>query len=485
MTFVETLEPQVLWKHFDQILSIPRASKHEEMIRDYVLDVARRAGAEVEVDGAGNTVVRMPASSGAERAEVTILQSHLDMVQEKNSDVAHDFGRDPITPRREGAYLKASGTTLGADDGIGVSAMLAVLEAKDLLHGPLELLFTVDEETGLTGASALAPDLLHGRRMINLDSEEENAVYIGCAGGAESTLSLSLHEGAPPPQPAALELRLRGLLGGHSGGDIHLGRGNAVKLIARLLHGAALAEPFGLAALEGGNMHNAIPREARAVVVAPAARLTPLRARLEKDFANVRDELLAVDPDVTLTFDSATVDGVWDDATTLTALRLLAALPHGVLSMSHDIPDLVETSANLATVRQRDRTLVVGMSCRSSVASALTATLQRVRAIGSLAGAQVEEGRGYPGWKPDPASPLLAVFTKVHEAVLGQAPAVRAVHAGLECGIIGEKVIGMDMISYGPEIQFPHSPDERVEIGSVSRFYRVLTATLSELAAER
>lgn len=485
MTFVETLEPQVLWRHFDRVLAIPRASKTEAQIRDYVLEIARRFGADHEIDPAGNTVVRVPASPGYEGVAGTVLQAHLDMVQEKNADVAHDFGRDPITPSRDGPYLKASGTTLGADNGIGVAAMLAVLEGGGLTHGPLELLFTVDEETGLTGAAGLAPDLLRGRRMINLDSEEENAVYIGCAGGAESTLSLSLRKGAPPAEPAALEVRLGGLLGGHSGGDIHLGRGNALKLIARLLHGAALDEPFGLATVEGGNMHNAIPREARAVVVAPAGRLALLRARLERDFAAARDELLAVDPDVALDCRDTAVDGVWDDGTTLTVVRLLTALPHGVLAMSHDIPDLVETSANLATVRQRDRTLVVSMSCRSSVASALTAALQRVRAVGSLAGALVEEGRGYPGWKPNPASPLLAVFSRVHRDVLGVVPAVKAVHAGLECGIIGEKVPGMDMISYGPQIEFPHSPDERVEIGSVGRFYRVLTAMLAELATGR
>jgi len=482
MTFVETLEPTALWKHFDRVLQIPRASKGEERIRNYVHEVARHVGADSQTDAAGNTVVRVPARPGAEGAAVTVLQAHLDMVQEKNSDVTHDFRSDPITPRREGPYLKATGTTLGADNGIGVAAMLAILDDTDLSHGPLELLFTVDEETGLTGASALAPDLLQGRRLINLDSEEENAVYIGCAGGAESVLTLPLRSGTPPPDADSVEVRLQGLLGGHSGGDIHLGRGNAIKLLARLLHGAALDEPFALAGFEGGNMHNAIPREARAVVIAPSARMPVLRLRLERDFAAIRKEFLAVDPNIALTIEATSSKGCWDDSATLTALRVLTALPHGPLAMSHDLPDLVETSANLATVRERERTLIISMSCRSSIATALTATLQRVRAVGSLAGALIEEGQGYPGWRPNPESPLLTVFTEVHEQVLGNAPAVKAVHAGLECGIIGEKVPGMDMISYGPQIEFPHSPDERVDISSVGRFYRVLTAVLASLA---
>jgi dipeptidase D len=482
MTFVETLDPPPLWRHFDRVLSIPRPSKDEERIRQYVLQVASSVDAPAEIDAAGNIVVRKPASPGCEGTPATVLQAHLDMVTEKNDDVRHDFARDPINPRREGDYIKASGTTLGADNGIGVAAMLALLEAGDLTHGPLELLFTVDEETGLTGASSLAPELLTGRRLINLDSEEENAVYVGCAGGAESHLELPLRVGPASAGTAALEVSLRGLLGGHSGGDIHLQRGNAVKLLARLLHAVVLEEPFDLASLEGGNLHNAIPREARAVVVLPTEREEPFRSRLEERFRVLRDEFATADPGMRLQIDPAAVTEVWDHATTLSVLRLLTALPHGVLAMSMDLADLVETSANLATVRQQNGSLAVGVSCRSSIASALTAALERVRAIGSLAGARVEEGQGYPGWTPNLESPLLAIFTRVHEAVLGVAPEVKAVHAGLECGIIGEKVPGIDMISYGPQIESPHSPDEQVHIGSVDRFYRVLTAALAELA---
>lgn len=483
MTFVAELEPTPLWRHFDEILTIPRGSKEEERIREYVLSVAKRANLEHVVDGAGNVVVRKPGTKGHEKADVTILQSHLDMVNEKNSDVDHDFSKDPITPKRDGEYLTAAGTTLGSDNGIGVAAMLAVLEADDLVHGPLELLFTVDEETGLTGASQLDGAMLEGRRLLNLDSEEEAQIYVGCAGGADSTLTLPLATTSTPSGTVALSVRLHGLKGGHSGVDIHLQRGNAVQLLARALNSLSFRMSFHLVELSGGNKHNAIPREAFASVVVPKGERDKLVADLDAEVAAIADEYRPAEPDMKLQVADADVPSVmWDDASTERVLHLITALPHGVLAMSYDIPGLVETSTNLATVTEKDGSLVIGCSSRSSVDSALRALRERIRAVATLAGAAVEEGNGYPGWKPDLKSPLLEVLKRVHQTELNVEPEIKAIHAGLECGIIGEKVPGMDMISFGPQIEFPHSPDERVKVSSVGNFYRVLATTLKELA---
>jgi len=482
MTFVAELEPRAVWAHFDRILTIPRASKREDKMRDHVIGLARRRGLEHETDATGNLVVRKPATAGRAGAPITVLQAHLDMVQEKNSDVAHDFARDAIQPRRDGEWLKASGTTLGADNGIGVATMLALLEADDLEHGPLELLFTVDEETGLTGATGLSATLLRGRRLINLDSEEEGVVTIGCAGGATSRLALVLGDEATPAGGAAIEVRLHGLKGGHSGIDIHLQRGNAIALLARALHAATLGTPGRLAGFAGGNAHNAIPREAHATVVAPGGALDGIRTAIEAEIGAVRNEYRTADPGMALEVRSATPPArSWDGPTSSRVLALLCGLPHGVTAMSLEIPGLVETSDNLATVAVDGGRMSVLLSTRSSVASALGALRRKIRAIATLAGATVDELDGYPGWKPDVASPLLAVLSRVYEEKTGRPPRVGAVHAGLECGILGEKYRGMDMISFGPQIEFPHSPDERVRIDSVGRFYDLLGATLARV----
>ena len=483
MSFVAELAPAALWGHFDHILTIPRGSKNEAAARAYVVEIAERHGLSHQVDAAGNVVVRKPARSGHDAVPVTVLQSHLDMVNDKNADVAHDFDRDPIVARRDGDYLTASGTTLGSDNGIGVAAMLAVAADQDLVHGPLELLFTIDEETGLTGAAQLSPQLLSGRRLLNLDSEEEGALYVGCAGGADTDLRVALSWAPCGDGERALDVALTGMRGGHSGVDIHLQRANAVKLLARALYAASLEVPIRLAKFAGGNKHNAIPREARAVVCVPSAQLDRCSAAITETVEDLRVEYGAADPDIALRIgEPRVIDRAWTDGTSATVLALLTALPHGVLSMSYDIRDLVETSTNLATVVEAHGGLAIGLSSRSSVRSALEGLRQRIRAIGTLAGAKVIEGNGYPGWKPNLQSPLLAVVRQMHEQVLGSTPEIKAIHAGLECGIIGEKVPGMDMISFGPQIEFPHSPAERVHIASVDRFYRLLTATLTRLA---
>jgi dipeptidase D len=437
-----------------------------------------------QVDGTGNVVVSKPATEGYEDSPVTILQSHLDMVNEKNSDVDHDFDQDPIQPREDGDYLTASGTTLGSDNGIGVSAMLAIMEADDLVHGPLELLFTIDEETGLTGASNLDPEMLQGRRLINLDSEEEGSLCVGCAGGADSALSLPISKMPAPEGSVALKVELKGLKGGHSGIDIHLQRGNATQLLTRALWAVGQNTAFHLASLEGGNKHNAVPREAAAIVVLADQDRAAFEAGVTGTLEAIQEEFRPAEPGAQFSISQNEVpDEVWDHDSTGKVMALVVALPHGVISMSYDIPGLVETSTNLATVKPQNGTVEIGLSSRSSVASALEALRQRIRSAASLAGASVEEGDGYPGWKPDLQSELLQVVRQVHERELGTDPKIEAIHAGLECGLIGEMIPGMDMISFGPQIEFPHSPDERVHVASVDRFYKLLAATLKDLAS--
>ena len=483
MTFVAALEPTTLWGHFDTILTIPRASGNEAQMRKTVVEIAQRDGLDHDIDAAGNVVVRKPGTPGHENAPTTILQSHLDMVTEKNADHTHDFTADAIVPEQAGPYLTADGTTLGSDNGIGVATMLAVMEATDLNHGPIEFLFTIDEETGLTGASELDASLLQGRQLINLDSEEEGILYVGCAGGGESRLTLGLSTTPAANGSVTLAVALKGLKGGHSGCDIHLQRGNAIKLLGRLLWNAYLETRFLVAAVEGGSAHNAIPREAFATVVVENDSKAAVVAAIEAELEAIREEYGPVDPGMELSVSPADPPkAVWDRSTTETVLGLLSALPHGVAAMSYDIPELVETSINLATVKQHGNQVTVSLSSRSSIDSALESLRRQVRASGMLAGASVTEDTPYPGWKPNLESRLLKVVKAVHTREFGNEPDVKAIHAGLECGIIGKKVPGMDMISFGPIIEFPHSPDERVQIESVGRFYRLLTATLAELA---
>ena len=484
MTFVSDLEPPALWRHFDTILTIPRASKDEGRMRNHIVESADRLGLAHHADAIGNLVVRKPATPGHEGADITILQSHLDMVQEKNADVAFDFATDAIVPQLQGEHLTATGTTLGSDNGIGVAAMLAVMGETTFPHGPLELLFTIDEETGLTGAARLDGGLVQGRQLINLDSEEDGILYVGCAGGGDTQLTVELGAAPAPETGVALAVALRGLKGGHSGVDIHLQRGNAVKLLGRALWAARLlGHRYDLARFEGGSAHNAIPREAFATVVVPADGQSALLAALDQEVAAIRGEYGPADPGMRLTAEAMPRPGtVWDGATTERVLRLVNALPHGVEAMSYDIPDLVETSVNLATVVPANGALRVGLSSRSSIDSALEAMRRRVRAVGVLAGAGVEEDAPYPGWKPDLDSRLLDIAKSVHRRAFDRDPGVKAIHAGLECGILGKKVPGIDMISFGPRIEFPHSPDERVHIASVARFYQLLEATLTALA---
>ncbi len=481
---LEGLEPRSLWEHFLAVSRIPRCSGNEAEVRKYVLETAARNGCDQRTDATGNTVVRKKAALGMEHGPVVVLQAHLDMVCEKNKETAHDFSKDPIRWRREGDWMGAEGTTLGADNGIGAAAMLALIEAKDAAHGPLELLFTVDEETGLTGATTLAPDMLEGRILLNLDSEDEETIYIGCAGGRDTLLTLPLNTEPAPDGCAAASIRVGGLLGGHSGLEIDRGRGNAIKLLARFLAKKAPLLQLRLAGMEGGSKRNAIPRECEARVCLPRDHLGALRQAVREFDAIVKEEFRGQDPGAWV---RVADEGIPLPGEVIRAdlqarlLDLLICLPHGVLSMSPDIPGLVQTSTNLAVVRIEGGGLVISTSQRSSVAAELDGASETVAAAGRLAGARIHHGEGYPGWRPDPASPILGLAKAVYPSLFGREPKVTAIHAGLECGIIGARFPGMDMISFGPTIRGAHSPDEQVYIPSVKRFWALLIAILGRL----
>ena len=483
MTFVSELPPPELWRHFDQLLTIPRGSKQEEKARDYVIGVAATAGLEVIEDAGGNVLVRKRPAPGREGAPSVALQAHLDMVQEKNAHTPHDFQTDPIRPKRDDLWLSADETTLGADNGIGVAAMLAIMEKQDAAYGPVEFLFTVDEETGLTGAKELSTDLLESRMLINLDSEEQGVITIGCAGGGDTRLYMPLVRGGVEGG-TCLTVAVSGLRGGHSGVDIHLQRGNAICLLARVLRAAADRSDLRLVGFSGGNARNAIPREAAATAWIPGGRAAEIcQDAIEAEFAAAAAEIGTPDGGARMTIGpSAVPSSAWDEATTEKVLDLLVGLPHGVMRMSDDLPGLVETSTNLAVVNERDEgSLFVMLNSRSSVATALEALRRRIQAVAELAGVEVEQKDGYPSWQPNVNSALLAVMRDTYAELIGTPPAVGAMHAGLECGIIGEKYPGMDMVSFGPQIEFPHSPDERVRIDTVAPFFRVLCSTLERL----
>lgn len=482
MSMLSDIEPAVLWNYFDQLRKIPRGSGEEKAVSDYIVSVAKKLNLDYEQDRTLNVVVRKPARPGHEKAPAVVLQSHLDMVCEKNSDVEFDFKTDEIQVQRDGEWLTADGTTLGADNGIGVAAALAVLEG-DMIHGPIEALFTVDEERGLNGAMSIAPDLLKGRILINLDSEDIGVFSIGCAGGADSHLTMPIRRETASGD-TLVRLFISGLRGGHSGVDIHEGRGNALKILNRLLYQAGKTIPIELVSLMGGDKHNAIPREAEAQVVIRSADLSRMRDWFDKAMADIRVEFSPVEKNITFTLaklEQATPDVLVPEAQK-TLLALTFALPHGPMAMSRTIKDLVETSNNVASIKFSGDQVNIHCSSRSSNDAALQATLDKLCAIAELSGASIEQPEGYPGWMPNLDSKILKIALDTYKEVADEQARYEAIHAGLECGLIGVKYPGMDMISIGPTIKHPHSPDERVDIKSVELFYRHLLRMLQVLA---
>jgi len=481
---IQDHEPKLLWKHFDEIRKIPRCSGKEERAREYVMGFARDKKWEARADETGNVVIDVPATPGNEKAPIVVLQGHLDMVCEKNSGVQHDFDKDPIDLVIDGEWLNANGTTLGADNGVGVAACLAVAEAEGVPHGPLELLLTVDEEVGLTGAGKLEPGFLKGSILLNLDSEELDNVFIGCAGGGDSTISFPIKRTAVTSGNDALTVQVAGLRGGHSGLDILEQRGNAVKVLGRTLWEARNTFSLELGSFDGGNKRNAIPREAHAVVSVPSGEVSAFKKFVDDLAVTIARELGGTEKGmkITVTPASDAPSDVIEPDFADRLINMIVAIPHGVHTMSYDIPDLVETSNNLASVVTGEREVSLCTSSRSSINTALQTVRDRIHGVAALAGAAVTEDEAYPGWKPNLNSRLLMVTSDVHEKLFGRKPGAKAIHAGLECGIIGEKFPGMDMISFGPHIEHPHSPEERINIPSVEKFYALLTGVLGALA---
>ena len=471
-SILANLEPKSLFKFFEEILSIPRPSKHEEKMTEYLINWAKERNLEYVSDEIGNVIIRKGATKGKENSPWVCLQSHIDMVCEKNSDKVFDFEKDAIVPKIEGEWLKADGTTLGADDGIGVATALAILDANDIEHGPIECLFTVDEETGLSGAEALSADVLKSRILLNLDSEDEGEIFIGCAGGIDTVAKLPYDKEETPDAPA-FKIMVKGLKGGHSGDDINKGLACANKLLNRILWSLDKEMDLRLSCFEGGNLRNAIAREANATFVVAQADVELMKEIVEKFAVDLKYEFRTTEPDMEITLSEAEKPAfVVDMLSQDNLLNVLYACPHGVLAMSREIPGFVETSTNLASVKMKEDHFFITTSQRSSVESAKYAAAYRVESCFLLAGADVEHGDGYPGWAPNPESKILKIAVDAYKKLFNKEPIVRAIHAGLECGLIGEKYPGMDMISYGPTLRGVHSPDERLEIKTVELYWK-------------
>ena len=478
------LKPEGIWKHFEEICEIPHPSKHEQKMIEYVVNFAKSHNLEYEVDEVGNVVIRKPATPGFENKQGVILQGHLDMVPQANSDIKHDFEKDPIKPRIEGDWVKATGTTLGADNGIGVATSLAILESNNIQHGPIEAIFTVDEETGMTGAFGLKPGLLKGDILMNLDSEDEGELFIGCAGGTNANITFKFNKKPAPKKHNTYKIIVKGLKGGHSGCDIHLGRGNSNKLLFRFLKLAEQKYGIRLAKVEGGNLRNAIPREAYAVVMVPKDCVKDFEAGIKEYEVVIKKEFATVEPELAVLAEKAKAPkNVFDKSTQKNLINAVFVCPNNVVRMSNDMPGLVETSTNLAIVKSDDKTKTVEVKCllRSSVDSAKEALENKMSALFELAGAECTFDGQYPGWKPNPNSPILTVMVDLYEKLFGKKPEIKAIHAGLECGLIGGVFPNLDMISFGPTIRFPHSPDEQCSIETVQKFWDYLLETLKNV----
>ncbi|MEA3462774.1 MAG: aminoacyl-histidine dipeptidase [Bacteroidota bacterium] len=480
MQKIAELKPAEVWAYFNEILAIPRVSKKEDQIIAYLIGFAKKHNLTYKQDQVGNLIISKPATKGMENRKGIILQSHADMVGEKNAEVKHDFERDPIQPYLEDGWVKARGTTLGADDGIGIAASMAILALDSIAHGPLECLFTIDEESGMTGALGLQPGFLKGTILLNLDSEDEGEIFIGCAGGTDTIATFKYKAVRAKRNWVALRIKVNGLQGGHSGDEIHRGFGNSIKILNRFLWNADQRFKIRLAFIHGGKARNAIPREAEALIMAPAASIELIRVYFESFFQIMKGELELIEPDFTMNMKQ-------EEAPEFAMRRkfqrklfnALYACPHGVIAMSQAIPGLVETSTNLASIRHAEvDSLEIVTSQRSSGESAKQDIADRMGSLFRLMGATIRHSGGYPGWKPDTSSEVLKISEQVYRDLFKQDPDIKAIHAGLECGLFLQKYPNLDMISFGPTIKGAHTPEERIRIDTVDKFWLFLLEML-------
>jgi dipeptidase D len=482
MNLFKSLEPSLVWRYFAEICAIPRPSKKEDKIIEYLIHFANENGLFYKRDEAGNILIKKDATKGYGKLKTVVLQSHMDMVCEKHSTVKHNFERDPIIPMIENGWVKASGTTLGADDGIGMAAQLAILASEDINHGPIECLFTVDEETGLTGAFHLQENFFEGNILLNLDSEDEGELFIGCAGGIDTVATFKLDLEEKPVNYFAFKLEVSGLKGGHSGDDIHKGLGNANKILNRFLWQATRDYDLRLHHISGGNLRNAIAREAYAVASVPIGKKEAIRVAFNIFYDEICVELDVTEPKLKMHLESCDIPDLVMDIHFQNKLQnAIYACPHGVIEMSRTMEGLVETSTNLASITQDEDKIVITTSQRSSVETAKEDIASMVRSVFELAGATVEHGDGYPGWAPNTNSEILKITRDTYKQYFNQKPVVRAIHAGLECGLFLSKYPKLDMISFGPTIKGAHSPDERLHIESVERFWKLLLLVLENI----
>lgn len=485
---LEEMKSAGVFKYFAEICQVPRPSKKEEKVIAYLKEFGKKHNLETSVDEAGNVLIKKPASKGKENLKTVILQSHMDMVCEKNNDVQHDFLNDPIQTVIEGDWMKAKGTTLGADNGIGCATELAILTDDTLVHGPIECLFTVDEETGLTGAFALKEGFINGEILLNLDSEDEGELFIGCAGGIDTVADFNYKEVEVPADYYKFRVTVKGLKGGHSGGDIHLGRGNANKILNRFLTQLAAKYDFYLCEFNGGNLRNAIAREATALCAVPEANKHDVRADLNVFISEIENEYSVVEPEFKMLLESEEAGAkAIDRETAKHLMQAIHAVYHGVYAMSQDIEGLVETSTNLASVKMRpeEHKIHIATSQRSSILSARDDMAETVRSVFRLAGAEVSSGEGYPGWKPNPHSEILEIAAASYKRLFNTEAKIKAIHAGLECGLFLDKYPHLDMISFGPTLTGVHSPDERMNIPTVEKFWIHLLDILANIPEKK
>ncbi|MCE7555561.1 aminoacyl-histidine dipeptidase [Aliivibrio fischeri] len=481
MSEISQLTPQPLWQFFDKICSIPHPSKHEEALAQYIIEWATTEGLDVRRDPTGNVFIKKPATPGMEDRKGVVLQAHIDMVPQKNEDTEHDFTKDPIQPYIDGEWVTAKGTTLGADNGMGMASCLAVLASKELKHGPLEVLLTIDEEAGMTGAFGLEAGWLEGDILLNTDSEQEGEIYMGCAGGADGAIKLDIEREALPSGYITRQITLKGLKGGHSGCDIHTGRGNANKLLGRFLAGHAQELDLRLVEFRGGSLRNAIPREAFATIAVPAENEAKL-AELFTFYTNLlKDELGKVETDIVSFNETASAEQVLTKITQSRFIATLNACPNGVIRMSDDIEGVVETSLNVGVITTDENSITILCLIRSLMDSGRSMVEGMLSSVAELAGAQVTFSGTYPGWKPDADSEIMHVFRDVYEDIYGNKPNIMVIHAGLECGLFKKPYPEMDMISFGPTIKFPHSPDEKVKIDTVALYWEQMVAILENI----